>query len=72
MEVSRDDLVYIVLLLLGVGFGHFYRKIRDVDTKQATGTLFGIAMILFTSGFHSLHIFLTFTFCFIVIKFYQS
>lgn len=72
VQLSDDDIIYAVLLLLGIGFGHFYRKIRDVDLKRAIGTVFGLAIILFTSGINSLHIFLTFLISGVIIKQYKS
>lgn len=72
MHISDDDIIYVVLLLLGIGFGHFYRRIRDVDLKQAVGTAFGIAIIIFTSGINSLHIFITFLICSVIILKYKS
>lgn len=72
MHISDDDIIYVVLLLLGIGFGHFYRKIRDVDLKKAVGTAFGVAIIIFTSGINSLHIFITFLICGVIIKQYKS
>lgn len=70
--MSRDDLIYGFLLLLGIAFGHFYRKINDVSIKKAAGTIFGLAIVLFTSKLHSLHVFLTFLLCCAIIKFYRS
>lgn len=72
MHITEDDFVYVVLLLLGVGFGHFYRKIRDVEPKMFVGTFFGVMIILSTSGVHSLHMFLTFLVCYIIINVFKS
>lgn len=71
-SMSKDDLLYAILLLLGIAFGHFYRKVRDLDNKKLIGTAFGLAIILFTSKLHSLHVFLTFFTCCAIIKLYKA
>lgn len=71
-EMSRDDIIYAILLLLGISFGHFYRKIRDVNVKQVTGTAFGVALLLFTSKAHAFHVFFSFLVSCVIIKQYKS
>jgi hypothetical protein len=66
--MSRDDLIYGFVLLLGVGFGHFYRKIGDVALKQLTGTLFGLMIVIFVTSHQSLHIFFSFLVSCVIIK----
>lgn len=72
MAMSRDDIIYAILLLLGIGFGHYYKRIKDGSTKKLTGTAFGLAIILFTSGIESFHLFFTFLSCFAIIKLFEA
>lgn len=67
-----EDIVYAILLLLGIGFGHFYRRIRDKKTKKLVGSCFGVVIVLFCSGLSSLHLFLSFLICWAIIKFYEA
>ncbi|KAG5670068.1 hypothetical protein PVAND_000354 [Polypedilum vanderplanki] len=67
-ELRHDDLIYGIVLLLGIGFGHFYRKIRDISNKKLIGTIYGLSIILFTSKLQSFHIFITFFISCIIIK----
>lgn len=53
-----DDLVYVLLLLISIGFGEYYRKIENSDQKKNVGTLVGLGIIICVSGFHALHIFI--------------
>lgn len=70
--MNRDDYIYAILLLLGISFGHFYRKILDVNVKQVTGTALGLALVLFTSQAHSFHVFFSFLVSCLLIKHYKS
>lgn len=72
MNISKDDIIYVVLLLLCIGFSHFYRKIRETVEKKWIGTAFGLFIVFFTSGIHSLHIFLTFVVCSTIIRQYKA
>jgi hypothetical protein len=57
--MSTDDIIYAILLLLGIGFGHFYRKIdpKEIASKKWIGTSFGLFIVFFVSGFSSFHLF---------------
>jgi hypothetical protein len=37
MGVNRDDIIYATLLAIGIAFGNYYRKIKDVDKKKIVG-----------------------------------
>jgi hypothetical protein len=71
IKLSRDDIIYAIVLLLGIGFGHFYRKISNINVKKYVGLTYGLAIILFTSHWNSLHIFGSFLVCYGVIKVYE-
>jgi hypothetical protein len=71
-SLSHDDVIYAILLLIGIAFGHFYREIRDTEVKKYIGTFFGLFIILFTSALHSLHIFLSFLVCITLIRKYEK
>lgn len=58
--MKREDQIYAVLLAVSVFFGYFYRKIRNVNLKMWTGSVFGVTTVLLTSGMFSLHIFVSF------------
>lgn len=66
--MSRDDYIYGIILLLGVGFGHFYRKITDSSIRKNVGTLYGILIVFSTSSLQSLHVFSSFLTSVIIIK----
>lgn len=70
--MSRDDLIYAILLLLGIAFGHYYKRIGEVAVKKSIGTFFGVAIILFTSGAQSLHLLFNFLVCYGIMKFIKS
>lgn len=67
--MSEDDIIYAVLLILGIAFGHFYRKINNAGLKKIVGTVFGLVIIIYTSSLQSLHIFISFTVCCFIIKY---
>ncbi|XP_052865365.1 lysophospholipid acyltransferase 7 [Anopheles cruzii] len=53
----KDDVIYLVLLGSCIGFGQYYRKIRDPGQKKLIGTAVGLLVVLSVSGFHMLHMF---------------
>ena len=61
MALSRDDLIFLTFLVLGILFGPFYRKIRDIETEKAIGALLGLEMVVLISGWHAAHILLGFS-----------
>ena len=50
-----DDIVYVGLLLLCIGFGKFYRQIEPLQLKQWIGTIVGLGLVIMVSGKHALH-----------------
>ncbi|KAG0725294.1 Lysophospholipid acyltransferase 7 [Chionoecetes opilio] len=59
-NMKLDDLVYVGLLGASIGFGQVYRRIQNLEVRQWTGTVLGLAMTAAVSGWHTLHpIFLT-------------
>lgn len=53
--MNKDDIVYIVLLLLSILYGHFYKNIVLVYVKKWIGTVFGLFIIAMVSGWHCFH-----------------
>ncbi|XP_046608573.1 lysophospholipid acyltransferase 7 [Neodiprion virginianus] len=53
--MSWDDIVYVLLLLFCIGFGHFYREIKDPLAKQWTGTGVGFAVAFLATGSQIIH-----------------
>ncbi|XP_012258883.1 lysophospholipid acyltransferase 7 [Athalia rosae] len=59
--MSWDDIVYVILLLFCIGFGHLYRNISDPIAKQWASTLVGFAVAFIAAGTQIIHpIFVTF------------
>ncbi|KAL7288396.1 hypothetical protein TKK_0017486 [Trichogramma kaykai] len=50
-----DDLIYVGLLLLCIGFGKYYRQIDSVQLRQWVSTGLGLALVLCVSGTHAIH-----------------
>jgi lysophospholipid acyltransferase 7 len=57
--MNFDDVVYLSLLFFSIGFGYYYRTIRDKDVKRNVGTLVGLLLTLIVSGVHIVHSFVT-------------
>lgn len=53
--MNTDDIVYISLLVSGIVFGHFYRRVLDADRAKLLGTAFGLVIVVVVSGWHALH-----------------
>lgn len=53
--MNVDDIIYLSLLLFSMGFGYYYRPIKDKQTKKWIGTAVGIFIVLVVSGVHILH-----------------
>lgn len=58
--MDYDDIIYLAILLSCIGFGYFYREIKDVNQKKQIGTAVGLLVILLVSGVHIIHILVTF------------
>lgn len=50
-----DDVVYLSLLLFSIGFGYFYKQIKDPQQKKLVGTGIGILVVFIVSGIHIIH-----------------
>ncbi|XP_029176585.1 lysophospholipid acyltransferase 7 [Nylanderia fulva] len=50
-----NDVVYVLLLLLSMAIGCFYRTIKDPRAKQWFATLLGFALVICVSGSSVLH-----------------
>lgn len=68
-HLSHDDIIYAVILLFGIAFGQFYRKIHEIILKKIVGTFLGCFIILYTSEINSIHIFGSFIISYGFIKF---
>ncbi|XP_045477551.1 lysophospholipid acyltransferase 7 [Harmonia axyridis] len=53
--MNIDDIVYVSLLIISIGFGRFYRKIEDPNSRKNVGTLVGLLIVLVVSGVHIVH-----------------
>lgn len=53
--MNVDDIIYISLLLFSMGFGYYYRPIKDKNRKKWIGTAAGVLIILLVSGVHIVH-----------------
>lgn len=50
-----NDVIYVLLLLLSIAIGPFYRKIDEPRAKQWAATLIGFALVVCVSGLSVLH-----------------
>ncbi|CAB3361940.1 Hypothetical predicted protein [Cloeon dipterum] len=50
-----DDIIYIVLLLFAIGFGHVLKKIEDPEQRKWTASAVGFMIMLTVSGLHIIH-----------------
>ncbi|XP_063995610.1 lysophospholipid acyltransferase 7 [Diachasmimorpha longicaudata] len=50
-----DDIIYVIVLLLCIGFGEVFRGFKDANTKQWVSTGFGLLVGFVVSGVHILH-----------------
>ncbi|XP_063904142.1 lysophospholipid acyltransferase 7 [Zophobas morio] len=57
--MNFDDVIYLSLLFFSIGFGYYYRTIKDQDLKKNVGTIVGILLTFIVSGVHILHSFVT-------------
>lgn len=58
--MDLDDIVYMSLLISCVGFGYYYRNIKDKNQKKWIGTGVGLFIVIIVSGVYVWHSFLTF------------
>jgi asparagine N-glycosylation enzyme membrane subunit Stt3 len=63
-----DEFLFAFLLLLGIVFSHFYRKIRNIELKLWAGTIFGILTLVSYSRWGSLYIFVSFAINSVIFK----
>lgn len=57
--MNYDDVIYLSLLFFSIGFGYYYRTIKDANSKKNVGTLVGILITTTVSGVHIIHSFIT-------------
>ncbi|KAG8226559.1 hypothetical protein J437_LFUL000642, partial [Ladona fulva] len=50
-----DDVIYLGLLLISIGFGHFIRQVENAESKKWISTLTGILLVYIVSGVHIIH-----------------
>jgi len=50
-----DDVIYVGLLLLCIGFGKIYREIESPRNRQWIGTAVGLFLVTLVSGVHVTH-----------------
>lgn len=57
-----DDVIYIALLMGCIGFGPIYRLLNNerVTRKRWIGSAVGFLLIIIVSGYHVVHVMLTF------------
>ncbi|CAG0896922.1 unnamed protein product [Cyprideis torosa] len=53
--MSLEDMIYVVCLLFSIGFGHFYREIRDPQKRRMVATFTGMILVLLVSGWDIIH-----------------
>lgn len=56
---NKNDIIYLALLLASVAIGPYYRSIPSVKLKKWIGTCIGIILIIISSGYNSLHPFIS-------------
>ena len=50
-----DDIIYLGLLLVSIGFGKITRQIQDKELRKLTSSGFGLLVVLIVSGWSTLH-----------------
>lgn len=60
--MNVDDVIYIALLLGCIAFGSIYRHLNNdrVNRKRWIGSAVGLLIVIIVSGFHVVHILLSF------------
>ncbi|XP_059477527.1 lysophospholipid acyltransferase 7 [Neocloeon triangulifer] len=53
--MNSDDIIYIVLLLFAIGFGHILRQIEDPLQRKWAASAVGFMIMLIPSGLHIVH-----------------
>lgn len=63
--MSTDDIIYLLLLFGSIGISYWYRTLykSDVSQRKWIGTAIGVAVVLFVSGIHILHILISGAIC---------
>lgn len=65
--MNFDDVVYVLILLLGIAFGKVYRKFKDVEQAKFIGTGVGLLLTFIVSGWHILHPLISGSVCALII-----
>ncbi|KAK7872885.1 hypothetical protein R5R35_006751 [Gryllus longicercus] len=50
-----DDVIYLTMLFISIGLGHYFQKITDKNVKKWSATIIGILLVFVVSGRHILH-----------------
>ena len=50
-----NDIVYVSLLLISIGFGKITRLIEDKETRKWTSSIFGLIIVYIVSGWSTLY-----------------
>ena len=50
-----DDIIYVSLLLVSIGFGKITRQIQDKQSRKWISSIFGLFILLVVSGWSTLH-----------------
>lgn len=62
-----NDVIYIVLLILSIGFGYVFKNIEDKNSRKWVSSSIGFLLVLIVSGVHILHPILCTIVCSIII-----
>ena len=54
-EKMWDDIIYVSLLLISIGFGKITRGIEEISARKWASSLFGLGIVLIVSGWSTLH-----------------
>ena len=50
-----DDIIYLGLLLVSIGFGKITRQIQDKELRKWTSSMGGLLVVMIVSGWSTLH-----------------
>ncbi|XP_022187440.1 lysophospholipid acyltransferase 7 [Nilaparvata lugens] len=53
--MELDDIIYLLILFSCIGFGHFFRQIKDKENQKWIATGVGFLVVFLVSGRHILH-----------------
>lgn len=64
-----DDIIYLSLLVASMGFGLYYRTIKNPEKKKLIGAGLGLLIVVIVSGVHALHVIISTAICASIILF---